>query len=43
MGRCIDAVTVNMLTNATAIKLTAIKMLCHLDCPVPPELQALER
>ncbi|MGX9522968.1 DNA sulfur modification protein DndB [Vibrio mediterranei] len=43
VGRCIDAVTGNMLTNATAIKLTAIKMLCHLDCPVSPELQALER
>ncbi|MEZ9616609.1 DNA sulfur modification protein DndB [Vibrio sp. 10N.261.51.A1] len=43
VGRCIDAVTGNMLTNITAIKLTAIKMLCHVDCPVGPELQALER
>ena len=42
-GRCIDAVTGNMLTDLTAIKLTAIKMLCHVGCPVPPELAALER
>lgn len=32
-----------MLTNATAIKLTAIKMLCHVGCPVEPELRSLER
>ena len=43
VGRCIDDVTGNMLTNATAIKLTAIKMLCHVHCPVSPELQMLER
>ncbi|MFM2591289.1 DNA sulfur modification protein DndB [Vibrio sp. TBV020] len=43
IGRCIDEVTGNMISNATAIKLTAIKMLCHVGCPVPPELQALER
>ncbi|WP_253825056.1 hypothetical protein [Vibrio chagasii] len=43
VGRCIDEVTGNMLTNATAIKLTAIKMLCHVGCPVGPELQSLER
>lgn len=43
VGRCIDEVTGNMLTNATAIKLTAIKMLCHVGCPVGPELQSFER
>ncbi len=43
VGRCIDEVTGNMLTNATAIKLTAIKMLCHVGCPVGPEMQSLER
>lgn len=43
VGRCIDEVTGNMLTNATAIKLTAIKMLCHVGCPVEPELRSLER
>lgn len=43
VGRCIDEVIGNMLTNATAIKLMAIKMLYHLDCPVSSELQALER
>ncbi|MGR5139506.1 DNA sulfur modification protein DndB [Vibrio jasicida] len=43
IGRCIDAVTGNMLTDVTAIKLTAIKMLCHVGCPVDPELQSLER
>ncbi len=43
VGRCIDEVTGNMMSNTTAIKLTAIKMLCHVDCLVPPELQALER
>ncbi|MFV8456873.1 DNA sulfur modification protein DndB [Vibrio owensii] len=43
IGRCIDTVTGNMLTDATAIKLTAIKMLCHVGCPVDPELQSLER
>ncbi|HBC3544473.1 TPA: DNA sulfur modification protein DndB [Vibrio parahaemolyticus] len=43
VGRCIDEVTGNMLTNATVIKLTAIKMLCHVGCPVGPELQSLER
>ena len=43
VGRCIDAVTGNMLTSVTAIKLTAIKMLCHVQCPVSPELQMLER
>lgn len=43
VGRCIDEVTGNMISNATAIKLTAIKMLCHVGCPVSPELQALER
>ncbi len=43
VGRCIDEVTGNMLTNVTAIKLTAIKMLCHVGCPVDPELQSLER
>ena len=43
VGRCIDAVTGNMLTSVTAIKLTAIKMLCHVHCPVSPELQMLER
>lgn len=32
VGRCIDAVIGNMLTNATAIKLTAIKVLCHQNC-----------
>ncbi|MFY2508823.1 DNA sulfur modification protein DndB [Vibrio pectenicida] len=42
-GRCIDAVTGNMISNAVAIKLTAIKILCHLGCPVTPELQLLER
>ncbi len=43
VGRCIDEVTGNMISNATSIKLTAIKMLCHVGCPVSPELQALER
>lgn len=43
VGRCIDEVTGNMISNATAIKLTAIKMLCHVSCPISPELQALER
>jgi DNA sulfur modification protein DndB len=43
VGRCIDEVTGNMLTNATAIKLTAIRILCHVGCPVDPELQSLER
>ncbi|HHY0397964.1 DNA sulfur modification protein DndB [Vibrio parahaemolyticus] len=43
VGRCIDEVTGNMLTNATAINLTAIKMLCHVGCPVKPEWQLLER
>ncbi|EKA5635996.1 DNA sulfur modification protein DndB [Vibrio navarrensis] len=42
-GRCIDKITGNMLTDTNAIKLTAIKMLCHVGCPVPPELQTLER
>ncbi|EIU7553796.1 DNA sulfur modification protein DndB [Vibrio vulnificus] len=42
-GRCIDAVTGNMLTDATAIKLTAIKMLCHIGCPIAPDLQFLEK
>ncbi|HAV1497635.1 DNA sulfur modification protein DndB [Vibrio parahaemolyticus] len=43
VGRCIDGITGNMLTNATAINLTAIKMLCHVGCPVKPEWQSLER
>jgi DNA sulfur modification protein DndB len=43
LGRCIDVTTGNMISNTTAIKLTAIKMLCHLDCPVPSELQQIER
>ncbi len=42
-GRCIDEVTGNMRSDATAIKLTAIKMLSHLMCPIPPHLAALER
>jgi DNA sulfur modification protein DndB len=43
VGRCVDSVTGNMISNATAIKLTAIKMLCEVNCPVNPELQSLER
>lgn len=43
VGRCIDAVTGNMVSNTTAIRLTAIKILVHMDCPISPELQALER
>ncbi|NOI06664.1 DNA sulfur modification protein DndB [Vibrio anguillarum] len=43
IGRCIDKVTGKMLSDATAIKLTAIKMLCAVDCPLPPELANLER
>lgn len=42
-GRCIDKVTGKMLSDATAIKLTAIKMLCAVGCPLPPEMAALER
>ncbi|WP_052437619.1 hypothetical protein [Vibrio jasicida] len=41
IGRCIDTVTGNMLTDSTAIKLTAIKMLCHVGCPVDPEFPSV--
>ncbi|MFB9214262.1 DNA sulfur modification protein DndB [Vibrio sinaloensis] len=43
VGRCIDSITGNMISNATAVKLTAVKMLCEVGCPVSPELQVLER
>ncbi|ELA3032914.1 DNA sulfur modification protein DndB [Vibrio cholerae] len=43
IGRCIDKITGKMLSDATAIKLTAIKMLCAVECPLPPELANLER
>ncbi|HFG1736904.1 TPA: DNA sulfur modification protein DndB [Vibrio cholerae] len=43
IGRCIDKITGKMLSDATAIKLTAIKMLCAVECPLPPELASFER
>ncbi|EKF9659313.1 DNA sulfur modification protein DndB [Vibrio cholerae] len=43
IGRCIDKITGKMLSDATAIKLTAIKMLCAVECPLPPELANFER
>ena len=43
VGRCIDKATGNMMSNANAINLTAIKMLQHLQCPIEPELMVLER
>lgn len=42
-GRCLDTVTGNMISNAVAIKLTAIKLMCAVGCPVPPEMQVMER
>ncbi|WP_273860715.1 DNA sulfur modification protein DndB [Photobacterium sp. GSS17] len=42
-GRCICPVTGNMKTDVTAIKLTAIKLMLAVGCPVDPELQSVER
>ena len=42
-GRCIDEKTGNMLTTRSAVKLTAIKILNHLQCPIDPVLRTLER
>lgn len=43
LGRCIDPLSRNMLTDVTANKLTAVKMLNHVGCPVPSELALLEK
>ncbi|EGR0802263.1 DGQHR domain-containing protein [Vibrio alginolyticus] len=41
--RCIQPETGKMISNATAIKLTAIKLLTAMDCPIEPELRVLEK
>lgn len=42
-NRCLCPATGKMIANVTAAKLTAIEILRHVGCPVPSELQALER
>lgn len=40
--RCIDPITTNMIVNATAVKLTAIKLLMACGCPLTSDLKSLE-
>ncbi|WED23047.1 DNA sulfur modification protein DndB [Vibrio sp. JC009] len=43
IGRCIQKETGRMIADATAIKLTAIKLLQAVGCTITPELKALEK
>ncbi len=42
-GRCVNAKTEKMISNALAIKLSAIALMARMKCPIDPELKLLEK